>query len=75
MNIEIYYCGEWNYLSEASRLEEELKDNLENIDIKLTEGSGGIFKVIIDGLIIFDKLEIEHRFPKSNEIMTRINSL
>ena len=75
MNIEIYYCGEWNYLPEASRLEEELKGNFSNVDIKLNEGSGGIFKVIVNGTIIFNKLEIEHRFPKENEITTRINSL
>jgi len=75
MNIEIYYCGEWNYLPEASRLEEELKGNLENLEIKLHEGLGGIFKVLVDGFIIFDKLDIEHRFPKENEIVTRINSL
>jgi len=75
MNIEIYYCGEWNYLPEASRLEEELKGNLENVEIKLNEGSGGIFKVIKDGYIIFDKQQIEYRFPKENEITTRIKSL
>ena len=75
MNIEIHYCGEWNYLPEASRLEDELKGNLINVNIKLNEGSGGIFKVIVDGLIVFDKLDIEHRFPKSNEITTRIKSL
>ena len=75
MNIEIYYCGEWNYLPEASRLEEELNGNLENVKIKLNKGSGGIFKVLVDDSIIFDKLEIEHRFPKENEITTRIKSL
>jgi len=75
MNIEIYYCGEWNYLPEASRLEDELKGNLKDVNVKLNEGSGGIFKVIVDEVIVFDKLDIEHRFPKSNEITTRIKSL
>ena len=75
MNIEIHYCGEWNYLPEASRLEDELKGNLGNVSIELKKGSGGIFKVIVNGDIVFDKLEIEHRFPKSNEISTRIKSL
>ena len=75
MNIEIYYCGEWNYLPEASRLEDELKGNFSNVKIKLNQGSGGIFKVIVDGSIIFNKLEIEKRFPNSNEITTRIKSL
>jgi selT/selW/selH-like putative selenoprotein len=75
MDIKIYYCGEWNYLPEASRLEDELKGNFSNVNIKLNEGSGGIFKVIVNDKIIFDKLDIEHRFPKSNEITTRIKSL
>lgn len=75
MNIEIYYCGEWNYLPEASRLEDELKGNFSSVNVKLNKGSGGIFKVIVNEAIIFDKLDIEHRFPKSNEITTRIKSL
>lgn len=75
MNIEIHYCGEWNYLPEASRLEDELTGNFSNVKIKLNKGSGGIFKVNVDGFIIFDKLEIHKRFPKENEITTRIKSL
>jgi len=75
MNVEIYYCGEWNYLPEASRLEDELKGKFSDISITLNEGSGGIFKVIVNSAIIFDKLDIEHRFPKENEILARINSL
>ena len=75
MNVEIYYCGVWNYLPEASRLEEELKGNFSDINIKLNEGSGGIFKVIIDGTIIFDKLDVEHRFPNDGEIIERIANI
>lgn len=75
MNVEIYYCGVWNYLPEASRLEEELKGNFSDINIKLNEGSGGIFKVIIDDTVIFDKLDVEHRFPNDGEIIERIDKL
>ena len=75
MNVEIFYCGVWNYLPEASRLEEELKGNFSDINIKLNEGSGGIFKVIIDDTIIFDKLDVEHRFPNDGEIIERIDKL
>ena len=75
MKVEIYYCGEWNYLPEASRLEEELKGNFSDINIKLNEGSGGIFKVIIDDTVIFDKLDVEHRFPNDGEIIERIDKL
>lgn len=75
MNVEIFYCGVWNYLPEASRLEEELKGNFSDINIKLNEGSGGIFKVIIDDTVIFDKLDVEHRFPNDGEIIERIDKL
>lgn len=75
MNVEIFYCGVWNYLPEASRLEEELKGNFSDINIKLNEGSGGIFKVIIDDTVIFDKLDVEHRFPNDGEILERIDKL
>ena len=75
MNVEIFYCGVWNYLPEASRLEEELKGNFSDINIKLNEGSGGIFKVIIDDTVIFDKLDVEHGFPNDGEILERIDKL
>ena len=75
MNVEIFYCGVWNYLPEASRLEEELKGNFSDINIKLNEGSGGIFKVIIDDTVIFDKLDVEYRFPNDGEIIERIDKL
>lgn len=71
MEIEIYYCGEWNYLPEASRLEDELKGKFSDIKIKLNKGSGGIFKVISDGKVIFDKVDTL-RFPNENEILKLI---
>lgn len=67
MKIQIYYCGEWNYLPEASRLEEELKGRFLNINVELIKGSGGVFKVISDEKEIFNKADV-HRFPKINEI-------
>lgn len=62
-------------MPEASRLEDELKGNFSDINIKLNEGSGGIFKVIIDDTVIFDKLDVEHRFPNDGEIIERIDKL
>lgn len=75
MNIEIYYCGVWNYLPEASRLEEELKGEFSDINIKLNEGSGGIFEVIVDDITVFDKKNIEYRFPDDGEIIERISKI
>ena len=75
MDIKIYYCGVWNYLPKASRLEEELKTNFSNVQIDLIKGSGGIFEVLVNEKLIFDKLNTEFRFPKENEITNKINSL
>ena len=55
-------------MPEASRLEDELKGNFPNANIKLTKSSGGDFRVLIDGKDIFDKLAVESRFPNENEI-------
>lgn len=76
MTIKIYYCSMWNYLPQASRLEEELKNNFKDIDINLIAGSGGTFKVIVDEKVIFDKLAIsktESVFPQTNQISKLIN--
>ncbi len=75
MFIEIYYCGVWNYLSEASRLEEELKGNFPNIHVKLITSSGGAFQVIANKEVIYDKLSSSKqnaRFPMEEEISLRL---
>ena len=71
MFIEIHYCGVWNYLPEASRLEEELRGNFPNIRIEIIQGSGGIFKVLANKEVIYDKASLTKqnaRFPFDNEI-------
>ncbi len=71
MFVEIYYCTEWNYLPEASRLEEELKGNFPNIRIELIESNGGTFKVVANKEVIYDKLTLSKqnaRFPMDDEI-------
>lgn len=75
MKVEIIYCGMWNYLPKASRLEEELKNSFEDIVVTLTQSSGGTFIVIVDGKTIFDKLAIsktEQIFPIDGEITQKI---
>jgi len=71
MFVEIYYCTVWNYLPEASRLEEELKGNFPNIRTKLIESIGGTFKVVANKEVIYDKLALSKqnaRFPMNDEI-------
>ena len=58
-------------MPEASRLEEELKGNFPNIRIEIIKGSGGIFKVVANKEVIYDKLALSKqnaRFPMDDEI-------
>ena len=76
MFIKIFYCGEWNYLPQASRLEDELKNSFNNVEIELIKSSGGDFKVIVDEQIIYDKRAMsndEARFPNDSEISSIIS--
>ena len=64
-------------MPEASRLEDELQNTFQNIEIKLIQGSDGTFKVTVDGKIIFDKLSMSDknaRFPMNNEISNIIKN-
>lgn len=72
MKVSIKYCGMWNYLPNASSLEDELKSKYENIDITLIEGSSGVFDVHLDTELIFSK-KIKKRFPSKGEIIDLIN--
>jgi len=76
MFIKIFYCGEWNYLPEASRLEDELKNSFNDVEIELNKSSGGDFRVIVDEKTIFDKRAMsgdEARFPNDGEISSLIS--
>lgn len=72
MKVSIKYCGMWNYLPNASSLEEELKLRYNNIDVTLIEGSGGIFDVYFGEELIFSK-KVSKRFPYADEIINLIN--
>jgi len=53
-------------------VEDEIKKEFEAIDIRLIEGSGGIFKVTYGEEVLFSKLDRigteEERFPEPGEI-------
>ncbi len=52
-------------------MEQELLDGLEDVEVELIKGSGGIFKIWKDDDLIYDK-EDEHRFPNDNEILDMV---
>lgn len=67
MKIKIQYCGVWNYLPEASRLEEEIKGKFSEAKIELIEGNSGVFIITVNEKEVFNKAKT-FRFPNKNEI-------
>jgi len=53
-------------------LADEIKENINDIDIDLIKGSIGDFEVVKDGRLIFSKRK-EGRFPDSSEIMNELS--
>ena len=72
MKLSIEYCSAWNYLPQASSLEDELKQNFPNMEISLISSGGGVFEIVLDGKLIFSKKAI-NRFPEKGEIVRIIN--
>jgi selT/selW/selH-like putative selenoprotein len=69
MNIFIEYCGAWNFLPQASRVEAELRAHYPDLNVKLIESGGGIFDVKCNDKLIYSKQNIEgRRFPNKGEI-------
>jgi selenoprotein W-related protein len=54
-------------------LAENIKQQIEAVEIKFIEGSGGAFEVKKDGQLIFSKRE-KGRFPESDEIISLLKS-
>ena len=65
--IKIIYCNQW-FSYEASRLEQELKTNFEEIVIKLEDGKTGQFTVFFNAEKIYNKMKWIGRLPKQIEI-------
>ena len=74
MKVSIKYCVPWNFLPQASSLEEELKANFTDIYVELIKGKGGVFTVKVDGKKIFSK-KIIGRFPQKGEIIRLIHQM
>jgi|LWDU01.1.fsa_nt_gi selT/selW/selH-like putative selenoprotein len=71
MTITIEYCGQRNYIGEASSLEVAIKNATTIEDINLHEGSGGVFDVTVDKTKIYSK-DKTGRFPTPAEILDEI---
>jgi len=73
MKIQITYCGEWNYLPQASSLQASIKKKY-GITANLTESMGGVFFVDIDNQRVYNNQET-YRFPEDAEIFAAIERL
>ena len=71
MTITIEYCGQRNYIGEASSLEVAIKNATTIEDINLQEGSGGVFDIFVDKTKIYSK-DKTGRFPTPAEIFDEI---
>ncbi len=70
--VKILHWIRW-FSNEASRLEEELNTNFEEIVIKLEEGKTGQFTVFLNDKKIYNKMKLIGRLPKPMEITEIIN--
>ena len=73
MHIRIIYCGEGNYLPQASSLQAAIKSKY-GITAELKESAGGVFFVDIDGKRVYDN-QVTYRFPTDEEIFQQIDTL
>ena len=70
MEIEIKYCGIWNYKPEALRVREQLIGS--GYTVQLVEGTGGVFDIVVDNQLKFSK-KINGNFPSEKEISSIIS--
>ena len=71
-NVRILHWIQW-FSNEASRLEEELNTNFEEIVIQLEKGKTGQFTVFLNDKKIYNKMKLIGRLPKPMEITEIIN--
>ena len=67
--VEITYCTQCRWLLRAAWMAQELLTTFETElgEVALVPGSGGIFEVRLDGMLIFSRKDVE-RFPESKEL-------
>ena len=67
--IEIEYCTQCRWLLRAAWMAQELLTTFESElgGVLLKPGSGGIFEVRLDGVVIYSR-KAEGRFPESKEL-------
>jgi nitronate monooxygenase len=67
--IEIEYCTQCRWLLRAAWMAQELLTTfqMEAGEVALVPGTGGVFDVLVDGVIVWSRAE-QHRFPEMKEL-------
>ncbi|MHA6247911.1 Rdx family protein [Pontibacter sp. CAU 1760] len=67
--VEINYCTQCRWLMRAAWMAQELLTTFEQEigEVALLPGTGGVFDVHLDGVLLFSRKE-EGRFPESKEL-------
>lgn len=62
VSVEIEYCVPCGHLSRAQTLQEQILETYgQAVDgVRLKTGDGGVFRVSVDGELVFDKSEDEY---------------
>ncbi len=71
--LEIEYCTQCRWLLRAAWLAQELLTTFEGdlAEVTLAPGRGGVFKVRLDGRLIFSR-QREGHFPEAKELKQRV---
>ncbi len=72
--IEIIFCAAWGYQPQAASVAEEIEKKYPQVEVECVPGSGGIFDIIVDDKVIFNKKEMG-RFPQKGEIIGLLEKL
>ncbi len=70
VEIDIHYCTESYYKSDAVKLATELQNTF-GVKANLIPGRKGIFDVIVDSKMLFSKFQ-EGRIPETGEIAAKL---
>jgi selenoprotein W-related protein len=71
--VEIEYCSQCGFLLRSAWMAQELLTTFveELGGVTLTPGSGGIFEVRVDGVLLWSKKQ-EGRYPEAKELKQRL---
>ena len=71
MKIKIEYCVVWNYFPKAASLADAITNNIKEANIEFIKGSGGVFEVSKDDILIYSKARTGN-FPNEDEIIKKL---